>query len=66
MQNKAFLNYFGHPEWRDVSLLQFYIRNFKTKPVTGIKVLYNHYKYLRDLKKEENKYVNFLKKELNV
>lgn len=44
----------------------FYIRNFKTKPVTGIKVLYNHYKYLRDLKKEENKYVDFLKKELNV
>jgi len=64
-KQRKYLEYIGHPEWKKISFFRFYRKYFYNRPLLGLKVLYSHYKARKQLKKDESKYVEFLRSSVN-
>ncbi len=64
-KQRQYFEYIGHPEWKKISFFRFYRKYFYNRPLLGLKVLYSHYKSRKQLKKDESKYVEFLRSSVN-
>lgn len=64
-KQRKYLEFIGHPEWKKISFFRFYRKYFYNRPLLGLKVLYSHYKSRKQLKKDESKYVEFLRGSVN-
>lgn len=63
-KQRKYFEFIGHPEWKKFSFIKFYSKYFRKNPLLGIKVFCSHCRNVIELRRNENKYVEFLKERI--